>query len=66
MAPMSLADSDPFVDPVNSVADHDYTEAWTLPVGRSASLTLATDSLIVLGMQDLPYLLDGVQELIAV
>lgn len=48
MATTSLADSDPFVDPVNTPSDHDYTEAWTLPVGRSASLTLATDSLIVL------------------
>ena len=65
MAPTSLADSDPFVDPVNSVSDDDYTEAWTLPVGRSASLTLATDSLIVLGMQDLPYLLSEIQELMA-
>ena len=53
MAPTSLADSDPFVDPVNIANDHDYTDGWTLPVGRSASLTLATDSLIVLGVQDL-------------
>lgn len=65
MAPMSLADSDPFVDPVDTVGDHDYREAWTLPVGRSASLTLATDSLIVLGMQDLRDPLDGVQKLMA-
>lgn len=63
MAPMSVVDSDPFVDPANAAAGHDYTEAWTLPVGRSASLTLATDSLIVLGMQDLPYLLDGIKKL---
>lgn len=53
MATTSLADSDPFVDPVNTASDRVYTEAWTLPVGRSASLTLATDSLIVLGRQDL-------------
>ena len=65
MAPTSLADSDPFVDPINSVSDDDYTDAWTLPVGRSASLTLATDSLIVLGMLDLPHFLSEVQELIA-
>ncbi len=61
MAPTSLADSDPFVDPVNAASDHNnYTEGWTLSVGRSASLTLATDSLIVLGMQDLRYAPYGV------
>ena len=65
MAPTSLADSDPFVDPINAASDNDYTEAWTLPVGRSASLTLATDSLIVLGMHDLCYLPKGAQELMA-
>lgn len=65
MAPTSLADSDPFVDPINAASGHDYTEAWTLPVGRSASLTLATDSLIVLGMHDLRCLLNGAQELTA-
>lgn len=48
MAPSSLAHSDPFVDPVQMVED-DYVEGSTLPVGRDASLTLATDSLIVLG-----------------
>lgn len=63
MAPTSLADSDPFVDPVDTVSDHEYAEAWTLPVGRSASLTLATDSLIVLGVQNLCYLLHQIQEL---
>ena len=47
MAPTSLEDSNPFADPINTASGHD----WTLPVGRSASLTLATDSLIVLGMQ---------------
>ena len=65
MAPTSLAHTDPFVDPVNTTTDHDYVQAWTLPVGRSASLTLATDSLIVLGMQDIRHLLDGAEELMA-
>ena len=50
MASTSLIESDPFVDPVNPTSDHDYTEGQTLPVGRSAYLTLATDSLIVLGI----------------
>ena len=63
MAPNPLADSDPFVDPVNAANDLEYAEAWTLPVGRSASLTLATDSLIVLGMQDLCYCYRAIQEL---
>ena len=63
MAPTSLTDSDPFADPVNADGDHDYTEGWTLPVGRSASLTLATDSLIVLGMQHLRYAPYKFQEL---
>lgn len=65
MAPTSLSDSDPFVDPINTVSDQDYSEAWTLPVGRSASLTLATDSLIVLGMPNRHHLLDGAQVLMA-
>lgn len=63
MAPASSVDSDPFADPDNAAGDHDYTEGWTLPVGRSASLTLATDSLIVLGMQHLRDALYKFQEL---
>lgn len=47
---MSLSDSDPFGDPISAAEDQDYIEGATLPVGRSASLTLATDSLIVLGV----------------
>ena len=41
------SDSDPFADPglAEGVVD-------TLNAGRNASLTLATDSLIVLGMSD--------------
>ena len=46
---MSIADNDPFVDPTHVVEDGTYVEGSTLAVGRSASLTLATDSLIVLG-----------------
>ncbi len=49
MAPASVAESDPFADPSHMSQDHEYGEASTLPVGRNASLTLATDSLIVLG-----------------
>ena len=46
---MSVADTDPFVDPIPASEDGTYVEGSTLAVGRSASLTLATDSLIVLG-----------------
>lgn len=49
MAPSSVAGSDPFVDPGQGSENPEYAEASTLPVGRDASLTLATDSLIVLG-----------------
>lgn len=63
MAPTSSTDTDPFADPDNVPGDHDYTEGWTLPVGRSASLTLATDSLIVLGMEHLRYAPYKFQEL---
>jgi len=51
MAPISVADSDPFSDPIHYSEDHEYAEGSTLHVGRNASLTLATDSLIVLGTQ---------------
>ena len=50
MAPPSVAESDPFADPRQTPTSHEYAEASTLPVGRNASLTLATDSLIVLGI----------------
>lgn len=50
MAPPSVPDGDPFVDPVDPIQDNEYSETSTLPVGRDASLTLATDSLIVLGI----------------
>jgi len=49
MAPSSVADSDPFKDPILPEAEHDSVGDSTLLVGRDASLTLATDSLIVLG-----------------
>lgn len=49
MAPSSIAESDPFQDPIVPTADHDFVGDSTLLVGRDASLTLATDSLIVLG-----------------
>lgn len=41
-------DEDPFVDPVQSDPPRSSIEETTLIVGRSASLTLGTDSLIVL------------------
>lgn len=44
---------DPFVDPQSATEDHTSDHAFaadaTLAVGRNASLTLGTDSLIVLG-----------------
>lgn len=47
---------DPFVDPQSATEDHTSDHAFaadaTLVVGRNASLTLGTDSLIVLGEQD--------------
>ena len=49
MATHPVAEGDPFADPSHTSQDHEYAEASTLPVGRNASLTLATDSLIVLG-----------------
>lgn len=49
MAPSSIADSDPFKDPIVPAAELDFVGDSTLLVGRDASLTLATDSLIVLG-----------------
>ncbi len=49
MAPTTKRGADPFADPDHISDDTDYDEGSTLPVGRDASLTLATDSLIVLG-----------------
>ena len=52
MMTTSLSDSDPFASNSNlSPSEEDYVEGATLPVGRDASLTLATDSLIVLGIE---------------
>ena len=52
MTTPSLSDSDPFTSHSNlASSDGEYVEGATLPVGRDASLTLATDSLIVLGMR---------------
>ena len=45
----SHVDSDPFADPSIHETQHDQVEESTLTVGRNASLTLGTDSLIVLG-----------------
>lgn len=46
---MSVLPSDPFADPIQAAEHGSYLEASTLAVGRSASMTLATDSLIILG-----------------
>ena len=54
MAPSSLSGSDPFIDPIEDVARNEALEDSVLVVGRDASLTLATDSLIVLGSHSLP------------
>lgn len=40
---------DPFADPSHNSSQHDSEEHPTLEVSRNASLTLGTDSLIVLG-----------------
>jgi len=53
MAASSTLPDDPFVDPASEaedlVSDHAFAMNSTLVVGRNASLTLGTDSLIVLG-----------------
>ena len=49
MKVVSLANDDPFVDPVRPESAERPAEGSTLIAGRTASLTLATDSLIVLG-----------------
>jgi sphingosine kinase len=53
MTSTSMAADNPFVDPNPSfeenTRDHSFAIDSTLAVGRNASLTLGTDSLIVLG-----------------
>jgi len=49
MTSRSIGGSDPFTDEI-SVDEHDLVAESTLFVGRNATLTLATDGLIVLGM----------------
>jgi hypothetical protein len=53
MATSSTLPDDPFVDPSSEAedlgTDHSFAVDSTLAVGRNASLTLGTDSLIVLG-----------------
>jgi sphingosine kinase len=55
MATTSPQADDPFVDPSSEAedigTDHAFAVNSTLVVGRNASLTLGTDSLIVLGEQ---------------
>lgn len=53
----SLSDSDPFASNSDlAPGEGEYSEGATLPVGRDASLTLATDALIVLGERCQQYL----------
>ena len=47
MAMEDTHERDPFADP--SRDEHHFDEQATLNVGRNASLTLGTDSLVVLG-----------------
>ena len=49
MSDPDLITADPFADPSVHSSQHDPAEDSTLEVGRNASLTLGTDSLIVLG-----------------
>ena len=42
--------SNPFADPSLRDDEHHFVQESTLSVGRNASLTLGTDSLIVLGI----------------
>ena len=49
MASAPPVESDPFADPDIIEEQLDFARESTLTVGRNASLTLATDSLIVLG-----------------
>ena len=53
MAPTTIPGANPFADPDHISDNPEYDEGSTLPVGRDASLTLATDSLIVLGRQQI-------------
>ena len=53
-AAMNDNDNDPFEDPISVEEQSDYGEESTLVVGRNASLTLGTDSLIVLGIYSQP------------
>lgn len=49
MASVPPAESDPFADPDIVGEQQEFARESTLTVGRNASLTVATDSLIVLG-----------------
>ena len=50
MAHEPSSESDPFADPDIAAEQQDFAVETTLAVGRNASLTLGTDSLIVLGI----------------
>lgn len=60
MTTASAPADNPFVDPVGSFEDaghgNSFAAAATLALGRNVSLTLGTDSLVVLGEPALPTL----------
>lgn len=53
MTSVSMATDNPFVDPITSFDDQARDQSFaiesTLAVGKNASLTLGTDSLVLLG-----------------
>ncbi len=55
MAPESPTDINPFMDPETTGEHSGGLQGMALPVGRDASLTMATDSLIVLGSFVTPF-----------
>jgi sphingosine kinase len=64
MSSLTQLTKNPFVDPVVESDDagdeHSFAVDSTLAVGKDASLTLGTDSLIVLGeLENVAYILHG-------
>ena len=53
MSEADLITANPFADPSVHSSQHDFDDIYTLEVGRHASLSLGTDSLIVLGMRSM-------------
>ncbi len=55
MAPEPPTEVNPFMDPETAGEQSDDLQGMALSVGRDASLTMATDSLIVLGKLVTPF-----------